>query len=55
MGWLSSLWLLMLSPLLILLRLRLVRLMPLAAPAILVLALGSVLRPPMRAAASVAI
>ena len=50
MGWLSSLRLLVISPLLMLLR----RLMPLARPIVFALALGAVLRGPMRVAASVA-
>jgi hypothetical protein len=53
MRWLSGLCLLMISSLLILLRLRLglVRFMPLAPPIVFALALGTVLRGPMRAAA----
>ena len=54
MRWLSGLWLLMVSSLLILLRLGLVRFMPLMPPIVFALALGTVLRGPMRATAFVA-
>jgi hypothetical protein len=39
MRWLSGLWLLMISPLLMLLRMGLLRLLPLAAPSVLARAL----------------